>query len=168
MPESDVALVRSARAGGREAWAALVDRHGPMLLRVLRVRAKDRAEDLFQEVWAMLMEDGGRRLAGWDPRRPLPPWLVTVALNHARKRLAGRKRMPAPGPPRPERPDTEGVAEAFAGLPPRDRLILDLVVVEGLPHADVAAALGVSPSSVSTLAERARQRLQAAYLKKNP
>ncbi len=149
--------------------AELLDRYGPMVLAALRARAPREAEDLFQRFWVHLLEKG---LAGADPTRPLGPYLVTIALNLCRKEM-GRRRgvpleeagmLPDPGPgPADEAvlaEDRSGLREALSTLSPRDRLILTLVEMHGLPQARVAEALGVAPDSVSTLVGRARKRLR--------
>ena len=111
-----------------------------------------------------LMENGGARLDGTDPARPLKPWLVTVALNLARRRLAGPKPVPLDRDPEAPGPVPEGdlaaALEGMESLSPRDRLVLDLAGIRGLPPERVAAALGVSPDSVRGLLSRARARLR--------
>lgn len=158
-----------------------MDLHGPAVLAALRVRAgRDRAEDLFQAFWAKLMEPG--RLDGKDPAGSLRSYLVAAALNLCRDHWAAEALRRTPGPNEaPEPPDPgpapdgpleeqeirDAVRGALEALSPRDRLILTLGEVEGLPHTRIAEALGVAPASVSTLLDRARKRL-AVRLKENP
>lgn len=169
---TDAELLSACRAGDREAWAALIARHGPAVLRVVRRMGGD--EDLAQELWTRLMEDSARRLEGVDPERPFRPWLVAAALNLCRRRLSEEKRrglsleeawaLPSPGGgpeatlQKEER--RKAVAEALEGLSGRDRLLLTLVEVQGIPHAEAARILGVAASSVGTLLARAKGRLK--------
>ena len=139
----------------------------------LRGTASQETNDLFQEVWIRLMEDRGRRLAGVDPSRPLTPWLVVVSVNHCRARL-GRSRSGLPLAAASVLPSSEPTPveaavlaescreakEGLSELSPRDRLILKLSEVEGVPQEKIARILGVEPRSVSTLLGRARERLR--------
>lgn len=51
------------------------------------------------------------------------------------------------------------VLAALESLPGRDRALLELVVVDGLPLTDVAAQLGVEPGTARVRLHRARRRL---------
>ena len=168
---SDPELLAGCLAGQTGDWAVLVERHGPALFRALRVRFRrpQEAEECLQEVWVHLLEDGGRRLRGIDPDRPLGPYLTSVALNLARRRRTEAHRPPPerslPAPfPDPAEAMAQGergdaLNAALATLSPRDRLILLLAEVDGLPHARIAEAIGVAPQSVSALLGRALGRL---------
>ena len=159
MEPSDAELVVQRR------WEALVDRHGPAILSAFRAIRRSEAEDLFQEFWLRLMEDGGRRLAGFDPSRPLRPWLTAVALNLAKSRMARSR--PAllesepVAPPDGPREELAEALQAMEGLTSRDRLLIELAGVEGRSAEEVGALLGVAPQSVRSLLSRARERLKS-------
>jgi RNA polymerase sigma-70 factor (ECF subfamily) len=78
-------------AAAESAFAALVARHGPLVLRVCRDVLGDPhdAEDAFQAVFLVLA-----RRAGSIRRETVGPWLYGVALRVARcsRRGAGRRR----------------------------------------------------------------------------
>ena len=162
MEPSDAELVAGRR------WDALVDRHGPAILSALREfmkgSARQDAEDLAQEFWMRLLEDPARRFASFDPSRPLLPWLLASAIHHALNRLAVRKPGLSLGsvPERASVPpeDHPEVRAALSGLSPRDRLVLELAEVEGVPHERITRLVGLSPQSVSSLLGRARERLR--------
>ena len=86
------------------AFAALVDRHGPMVLRACRAILGDphRAEDAFQATFLLL----SRRAGSLWVRDSLAPWLHAVACRVA-VGARGRRR-PSPGP---------GATGRVAGLP---------------------------------------------------
>ena len=167
---SDAEILAGCRAGDRRAWAALVDRHGPSVLAALgsalHGRSRQEIEDLSQETWARILEDGGRRLERVDPDLPFGPWIVTVALNLARRRLRSvtlpsARIAPAESPLEilERRDELEAALEGMRALSPRDRLVLEMAAVEGLPEGKMAEALGVAPASVHSLLARARRRL---------
>lgn len=171
-------LLAGCRRGDRKAWELLLERYGPTVLATLRSRAPREAEDLFQGFWVHLIENRGERLKGADPDRPLGPYLVTIALNLCRREMGRRRGVPleeglAPADPSPGPAESSalaeeraGLREALSGLSPRDRLLLTLIEVDGLPHARVAETLGVATDSVSALLGRARKRLKVGHARK--
>lgn len=86
-------LERFAAGGGAMvelAFAALVERHGPMVLRACRsvLRDDDAAEDAFQATFLALLRSG-RSL--WV-RDSLGPWLHRVAVRAATRARAAESR----------------------------------------------------------------------------
>lgn len=124
----------------------------------------DAADDAAQEAFVRLAADGGRKE---QPRA----WLFTTGLNLVREsaRTARRhERLLTAHPVRPAEmppPDEEAVRDdsvrrvraVLQSLPERDRQML-LMREEGFRHAEIAAAVGVAPSSVGTLLARAGKR----------
>ncbi len=159
-PSSDRDLATAARAGRREAFDALVDRHGPGLLRFLRrmVRRPEDAQDLFQEAFLRAYR-GLATLA--DPER-FRPWLTTIAVNVARRHFERRAARPDERPFEDDGPDVgdggDGgglasletaerrrlVREAIARLPPRQKAVLSLRLDLERPFQEIADALGIT------------------------
>ena len=83
-PDPDAELLVALRAGDEAAFATLVDRYGPLLLRVARmhVRTEAAAEDVVQETWLGVL----RGLERFEGRSSLKTWLVRIAQNRARTR----------------------------------------------------------------------------------
>ncbi|MGZ5360672.1 MAG: RNA polymerase sigma factor [Solirubrobacterales bacterium] len=86
MPESgsDVATVDALLAGDEEAFAGLVDRYGPSMLRVARMHVRDRAvaEEVVQETWLAVLQGIER----FERRSSLKTWLFTILSNRAKTR----------------------------------------------------------------------------------
>lgn len=148
----------------------LFERHYPPLVRFLhgRLGDRDRAEDLAQEAFV--------RLIARRPREP-GPWLYAVGANLARddvrretrrsRRLALLSRHGADDalPERDRLVEAEhaaAVRAALALLSERDRTLL-LLRAEGYSYREVAAVLGVAPSSVAPLLGRAQRRFARAF-----
>src|SRR5262249_5042166 len=94
-PESDditdAALLGRFLSGGDEtAFAALLDRHGPLVLHVCRRILADMhdAEDAFQATFLIL----ARKAATVRPREALPAWLHVVARRVALKARSAKTR----------------------------------------------------------------------------
>jgi RNA polymerase sigma factor (sigma-70 family) len=164
------------------AFAALVHRHGPMVLRVCRQVLGDShaAEDAFQVTFLILARKAG------SIGRPelLGHWLHGVALRTAREarmRDARRRRRESArtdnDPPepitdcRPElilvcREELEALHEAVASLPERYRVPLVLCELEGLSYQDAALRMGCPVGTIGVRLSRARQRLREQLIRR--
>jgi RNA polymerase sigma factor (sigma-70 family) len=182
LPAADsdrVLLDRFARRRDEEAFAALVARHGPMVLNVCRRvlgEAPD-AEDAFQATFLVLAKKAhslGRpaALAGWlhgVARR------VALKARTARGRRASTGLTGAPEPPDP-RPDPlaaltardllAALEEEVARLPEVYRLAVVLVCLEGLSQEEAAQRLGCTAGAVKGRLERGRRRLHERLAKR--
>jgi RNA polymerase sigma-70 factor (ECF subfamily) len=77
----DERLVARVRAGDDDAFATLVRRHAPALLRVARRYVpSDVAEDVVQETWIGVL----RGLARFEGRSPFKAWLFRILVNRAK------------------------------------------------------------------------------------
>ena len=81
---ADQELVERARGGDEAAFAALVRRHTPSLLRVARgyVDSQADAEEVVQETWLGVL-DGLDRFEG---RSSLKTWILRILVNRAKTR----------------------------------------------------------------------------------
>ncbi len=170
-PACDDDLVRRF-AGGRDedAFAALVDRHGPMVLGVARRVLGDHhaAEDVFQATFLTL----ARRAGALHRPGALAPWLHRTAHNFAAsaRRARGRRdRAEAAAPCRtPAEPLDDLTSRELLAvlddelrrLPEAFRAPLVLCCLEGRSHDEAARVLGWSAGSVKGRLERGRQRLR--------
>jgi RNA polymerase sigma-70 factor (ECF subfamily) len=86
----DAALVAALRDGDESAFAAVVDRHTPAMLRVARgyVASREIAEDVVQETWIALLKG----IDSFEGRSSLRTWLFTVLINIAKRRGMQEKR----------------------------------------------------------------------------
>lgn len=80
----DQRLLAALRDGDEAAFAALVDRHGPMLLRLALAHVPSRAvaEEVVQETWVGVLNGLDR----FEGRSSLQTWIVSILLNTARTR----------------------------------------------------------------------------------
>ena len=163
-------LARDVDSEGAEvAFAALVERHGPSVLRACRARLRDEhdAQDAFQATFLIL----ARKAGSIRDRDSAATWLVGVARRVAscsrrasRTRLA-KERAAAEGRPAFVAPPEEsGLAPALleevGDLPERDRAPLRLCLIDGLTHEEAAARLGWPVGTVKTRLRRAKGRLR--------
>jgi RNA polymerase sigma-70 factor (ECF subfamily) len=173
----EAALRRRLRAGDRDAFAELYERHvRAVYSHALRLTgdwstAEEVVSETFFAAWRTrerLTADGGS----------VKPWLLGIATHKAhnanrglRRRLAFLARRPAP-PPADDVADTAAaraddarrladVHAALRRLRRPDREVLALCVGEGLTPPQAAEALGVPVGTVRSRLSRARARLRA-------
>lgn len=176
-------------AGEPAAWTAFVRDHAALLhtavVRVLGPRGGASGvepEDVVQAVFQKLWEDGRRRLRGFQGKSRLSTWLVAVAQRTAldRARATAEADVPlervgegaladaaarhgrAPVDAAAEtarRDEARALAAALDALPPRDRLLVRWVHLDGRSYGEVARLLAVPENSISPWLARARARL---------
>jgi RNA polymerase sigma factor (sigma-70 family) len=172
-------------AAGEAAFAALVARHGPMVLGVCRQLLGDHqhAEDAFQAVFLVL----ARRARSVRDPDLLGHWLYGVAVRTARKarvRLARRRRTEEDhAVNRPEasagasatapadqaaidREQAEALHEEIDRLPASSRLPVVLCYLEGLSLAEAARRLRCPAGTVHSRLDRARARLRRGLVRR--
>jgi RNA polymerase sigma-70 factor (ECF subfamily) len=83
-PADDQSLVERARAGDEDAFAVLVRRYSPMLMRLARmyVPTDALAEDVVQETWVAVL----RGLDRFEGRSSFKTWLFRILVNRAKTR----------------------------------------------------------------------------------
>jgi RNA polymerase sigma-70 factor (ECF subfamily) len=156
--------------GGEPAFAGLVDRHGPMVLRVCRSVLRDahEAEDAFQATFLILALRAGS-IRGRDS---LASWLYSVAYNvAATARASAIRRRSHEVKAGRERPTafTEAarddlgatIHEELDRLPERYRSVLVLWILEGLTQHQAAERLGWPVGTVQSRLARGRERLRS-------
>ena len=83
-PDPDAALLVRLREGDEDAFRALVEEHGPFLMRLVMVHVPSRAiaEEVVQDTWVAALNGLDR----FEGRSMLRTWLASIALNKARTR----------------------------------------------------------------------------------
>lgn len=166
MEPSDRELVEQAARGDRPAFDALVRRHGPAVLNLLRraLGRDDAVNDLFQDTFLRAFRAIDRLK---EPER-LRSWLATIAMNRVRRHFE-RARNPRvlygptgggedetlvepsdpPGDADPaeeaeRRERTALLRAAIERLPPRQRAVLSLRLDFELPYREIAEMLEIT------------------------
>lgn len=165
----DSVLVQHCLAGEVDAIRTFVDRfQGTVFGLCYRMlRHREDAEDITQETFTRAF----RHLRQWQPGRPLKPWLMAIAANRCRTRLARRSHQPQlagewqdyavnPAP-------TCGLAEELDNglqeLREDYRICFVMFYQQELSIQEISAALECPPGTIKTWLHRARKQL-AEYL----
>src|SRR5262245_3045688 len=153
-----------------EAFAALVRRHGPMVLGVARRVLHDAhaSEDVFQAVFLVL----ARKAPSLRWHESAANWLCTVAYHLARKAKAAAARRHRHECHAPDRPSEDPLGEIkvrearavldeeLARLPENYRVPLVLCYLEGMTRDEAAQQLGWSLGTLKRRLEQGRRRLR--------
>ena len=162
--EEDRALILRARSGDERAFSALAERHWERLVAVARsvvgdADAEDEAQESLVTAWRKLP-----RLREPDAFRA---WLLRILLRRCLRRTRRRWAfLPLPF--------AADVADAGAGegsgfvdverilgaLPPRQRAVMHLTVLEGMSDGEIGEALSIAAASVRSHRRRAREALR--------
>ena len=187
--DADAALLDAVRGGDEVAFATLVQRYHPLLLRVAETTVGSRAvaEEAVQDTWLAVLRGVDR----FEGRSSLKTWLYRILLNRARtaggrEQRAGARhddldieKFDSSGawvhPPEPwaDRVEDRIVAEHLASrvhdllgeLPDGQRLAVLLRDVEQLPADEVSGLLGITAENQRVLLHRGRARLRQLLAK---
>lgn len=169
---ADQVVAQAIAAGNQSAFAALVDRESPRLLRFARSLIGDgaEAEDVVQEAFLALW----RAAPGWQPEAQLATWLHRVCYTRSIDRLRRGRALadldaledsPDPQSSHPDsaiaaRERTQSLHQAVAQLPPRQRTAIVLFHLQDFSQREAAAVMGVSEEALESLLARGRRRLR--------
>jgi RNA polymerase sigma-70 factor (ECF subfamily) len=163
--------MRAIAAGDAAAFARLIDREAPRLVRFARgiLGSLDEAEDVVQDTLVRLLENAAR----WRPEARIGTWLHRVCYNCAIDRLRRRRgfldesaleavadegELADAALVRDER--LGSLRAAIEGLPERQRAALVLFHFQGLAQREAADVMGVSETAFESLLSRARRQLR--------
>lgn len=171
--EEDRELLRRFARGDGEAFETLFHQFEREVYRwILRiVREREAAEDaLVEAFWRAY-----RGHARFDPSRSFGAWMRRIATHCAIDQLSAANRRSRQqiahlaGVPVSRATGSSGTADAdlaqsirvaFASLPPKLRVVATLALVEELPQAEIAEALGVPIGTVKSRLFRATRELR--------
>ncbi|MBP1623937.1 MAG: sigma-24, subfamily [Acidobacteria bacterium] len=180
----DLFLATACAGGDRVAWEHFADEYLPLLRRFAAQACANSSEieDLAQEIAARLITDK-KRLGGYNGRGSLSGWL-RVAVSHAAvdrfrrmKRQTSLEALEEKGNPvafsdpnhesGDDAPDsrwgpiiTGVVDDCLRSLPPRDRLLLSLYYMHGVPLRDIGRQFGIHEATASRWLDRLRRDLR--------
>ncbi|QEL15585.1 sigma-70 family RNA polymerase sigma factor [Limnoglobus roseus] len=158
------------------AFAAVLDRHGPMVLRVCQrvLEAREDAEDAFQATFLVL----ARKVKAVTWRESIGTWLYETAFRLSREVRRNRTRRKIRDARSPIRPNGDALAEVtgrellatideeILALPEEYREPLLLCCMEGMSGDEVARQLSCSASTVKRRLHHARELLHARLVKR--
>ncbi len=183
MGDPDAPLLDALRAGDDAAFAALVSRYHPRLLRFAETMVPSRAvaEEVVQDTWLGVV----RGIDRFEGRSSVKTWLFHILANRARTTGAREARSVPLGDPLEGRFDPSGVwsqppepwseavdarvvahelaarvKECLPELPAAQRQVLVLRDVEGLDATEVCDLLQISAGNQRVLLHRARSHVR--------
>ena len=184
--EDDMRLIHAYRNGDVQAFEVFFARYRDRIRNLcLRYLPEEAAEDAVQDTFLQFVRaidriEEGYRVSSWIQR-------IAVNLCHDELRRRGRRSrlfepasevtdlamMAVADADRTRQPESAQelqrtralVWDVAATLPPRQRAVLAMRELHGLPYPVIADRLGTTTSAVETLLHRARERFKAEYLR---
>ncbi len=167
-------LVEKCRSGEQAAMRSLIDRFSPRIFALCTrlLQHREDAEDAAQETFVRMFKS----LHSWDEQRPFEPWLLAIAANRCRTRLAQQAKRPRSL--QLESPDAvfvDGESEssqireelccAMKGLPSQHCEAFRYFHDHGLTYHQIAEFMEIPVGTAKTWVRRVRlvlvERLQA-------
>ncbi|QDT08554.1 RNA polymerase sigma factor [Planctomycetes bacterium K23_9] len=186
MDDSCAALVRQVQQNDPVAFAQLFGKHYTAVFnRCLRLLGhRQDAEDATQETFSRAV----RYIHRWDTRRPLEPWLITIAANRCRTQLSRRQPLVSLSDTNDASADsqatsqiairreqqqrdaeslTEEVELAMASLPENHRRAFKLFHEQGCDYQQISLRLGCPIGTAKTWVHRARESMMQKLCDRN-
>ena len=169
--ERQPTLLERVAAGDGGAVPLLLDKFGPLVWSIVRKQVvPDSAEDVVQEVFIQLWKSAAR----YDPGRASEATFITTI---ARRRVVDHRRKIGRRPEVEELAEESPIAdeelarvdagddvriacEALAELKPDQRRVLQLAIVEGLTHTQIAEVTRLPLGTVKSHARRGLERVR--------
>ena len=160
-------LVDRALSGDQHAMQQIVNRYKQRVygLCYRMLGQREDAEDVSQEAFLRVLKS----LPRWDQNRAFEPWLMTIAANRCRTKLARRKipEQSLPFAPADDRWTDETDAQhlleemqlVLQDLPENHRRAFELFHQRRLSYAEIATELKIPHGTVKTWVHRARNEL---------
>jgi RNA polymerase sigma-70 factor (ECF subfamily) len=175
--ETDAELVHALREGRAGATAALFDRHGRRIARLIFhvLGPEAESEDVLHEVFLRALEGIGSLE---DPSR-LGSWLSSIAVLTSRELIRKRARWgwlrvfgdgADVAAPQPSEEVSEALRAAFSVLremPTDERVVYALRFIDGMELVEIAEALSLSLSTTKRRLKAAQKRF-AALARREP
>jgi RNA polymerase sigma-70 factor, ECF subfamily len=172
--DPDLALIERFRDGERAAFDELVRRHQRALWRLAHRYVKNEADasDVVQQAFVRAY----RGLAGFRGAATVRTWLYRIAINLSLNHVRDRAREEPAAPDAidlraaPTRPtgaariiageDQARLRRAIEGLPPKQRMVLELRVFDELPFKEVADLADCTENAAKVNFHHAVKRLR--------
>lgn len=169
--QTDRELFAAWQDGDKRRGSELVERHFASVFRFFRSKVGEDAEELTQKTFLGCVESRDR----YDESRSFRAYLFGIARKQLLRHFEGRGRgfpadalsrmsiadlAPSPSRLAASRQEAQRLLDAMQHIPVDAQVALELVYWEGMPLADVAAALGVATGTIKSRLHRARAQLQ--------
>ena len=170
--EEDIILVRKAKIGDKNAFGELVEKYKERIYFVAYRMTNNHADadDLSQEAFIKAYEN----IAGFREESSFSTWLYRIIVNITINYLNKTRRKQVfsldeniyiegasnPAELAKQHQLHEEITKAIASLPLKQRIVVELAILEGLPHRKIGEILGCREKTVSWYLFRARKKLK--------
>lgn len=171
----EIDIITGCQSGEKQAFKVLVERYSPMLMAVSQRYIVDKhlAEDLLQEAFILIF----RNIDNYQKGGSFEAWLRKIMINTCLKSFRNKRKneelkhqdkAEITEPIFQEHDmDAQKILSMLNTLEEDHRIILNLAVVEGYSHLEIAEMLGIQESTSRTRLSRARKVFKQVLLKFN-
>jgi len=183
------ALYERCIRGDSAAWTEFVRRYRLDVEKAVRLTLKrclgraldDHVDNVTQEIYARLYEDGCRRLKSFQGRCPMALWLKTLAIRTTLNYVTSEKRRKRFGQSplqesriretgatenpevAEERKALEHLGELLDRLEPIERTALKMFYFDGLSYRQISMLLGIPEPTLGSMLSRSRAKLRKLH-----
>lgn len=170
--EQDMVLVRRVKAGEIDAFGELVQKYKQQVYFIAYRMTNNHADadDLSQEVFIKAYESIG----GFREKSSFFTWLYRIIMNMTINHLKKTRKKQVftldenisiedtsnPRNTMEQRQLHEEITKAIGSLPLKQRVVVELAILEGLPHREIAEILNCPEKTVSWRLFQARKKLK--------
>jgi len=164
---SEKQLILACQNGDKKASCLLVERYAGVLMTICRRYARDEsmAKDLLQESLIKIFSS----INSYKPFGSFEGWMKKITVNcsiqwinksHFKREIYSIEiEEKFEGPPILDALATDDIITKIQQLPEGYRMVLNLYIVEGFSHKEIAEMLDISIGTSRSQLQRARQRL---------
>lgn len=169
---TDKQIIKGCRRADPRAQRALVDTYSPYLFTICRRYMSDEmmTQDALQETLIKVFT----KMDMYNGKQgQFKSWMSTIAVRQClqilrkadiRTRAEEEARAPiSVNPKAPESMTVQNVLDFIAGLPSNTRVALNMYLIEGYNHREIADHLALTESTSRSLVSRGRQLLKARF-----
>jgi len=170
----ELEIIKGCKKGDRKAQRALVDTYSNYIFTICMRYMKDQgmAEDCLQESLVRILSN----IDKYDDYGSFKSWMSTLTVRKCIDQLRKEKRhqyseldnVAEPG--RKEvsnlKLEVEDVMNFVNTIPEQYRIVINMFIVEGYSHKEIAETLGVTESSSRSILTRARRMIKNAFEEK--
>ncbi len=161
-------ILEKCKNGDRKSQKALYDRYKSLLFTICRryISQYDRAEDVFAEGMVKIFKhlkdyQGNGSFEGWMKRIIVNQCLMYLRKNDVLHQASDLEFVfLAQQPKHDEKIDAQLVHKAIQELPPGYRTVLNLYIIEGYKHREIAELIGISINTSKSQLILAKKKLK--------
>ncbi|OFZ28394.1 MAG: hypothetical protein A2622_04655 [Bdellovibrionales bacterium RIFCSPHIGHO2_01_FULL_40_29] len=173
---TDHELIKRIAHGDSKSFESLLDRYGDLVYgcSLKLIKDKQKAEDMAQETWLKIIKNAN----SYSPMGSVKSWILQINRNLIIDEFRSQNKWNQSEDINEveisdvalnsdevlaDYEDKEKLKKVFIDLEPREKLVLTMVLVEELSHAEIAQKLNLSITLIKTIIFRAKKSIKEKW-----